>query len=373
LKRHKKQQLKRKILKEGKMKNTRNESNPIFIVSQSKKFLWSHLFPNNEIIIKATNQSESLISNLLFHGCSVPCKMSFDEKETTKADMIISWATKEKLDITPKKNALRVALGLEPDICFWFKYDEGCMDKFDIIVGYPSWSEVHVNYFYSLHDRVHDLDNIKSFAEYKKKMTTVLRMNQPKLSHPIWPENRTLSFIASTFISNCVPFQRNDYIEGLIAEGIKIAHYGKCTFGKASIGGKSSLVKMETQQEYPFILAFENSLLDDYFTEKYFQSLTSQRSIIIYLGSRRVPSYYLPSSPKYKYFIHALDYSPKDMAQLMTSLLSNSTKFQEYLLWKNEDSVSDEFTKFNLEFNFQNVNGWICRTCEFYAKYYDYV
>ena len=80
-------------------------------------------------------------------------------------------------------------------------------------------------------------------------------------------------------------------------------------------------------------MAFENSLCDDYATEKVFKVLRKYYTIPIVMG----PSldWYTKNLPP-KSFIHVeqFDYSPEKLVDHLNYLLSNHTAFEEYLTWK---------------------------------------
>lgn len=139
-------------------------------------------------------------------------------------------------------------------------------------------SEVQVNYWYAVEDRKAKLG--------LSRTEDLFRMGRKEpYNHPIWPGNSSMPQ-AVTFISNCGAWQRNLYVQKLQDYGLLIDHYGGCSFSKDRKTGSES--KEVLQAGYPFILAFENSLLDDYVTEKYFQGMMNDRSIMVYMGSRNL-------------------------------------------------------------------------------------
>ena len=163
------------------------------------------------------------------------------------------------------------------------------MSLYDILIGYPRWSEVQVNYWYAVADRMEKLGAKQPESLFF--MDSSSSSSSTTLLDPIWPDNATQPE-AVTFISNCNAWQRNHYVEVMQGLGLRIDHYGGCSFGKPRLGGSES--KETLQAKYPFILAFENSVLDDYITEKYFQGLMNPRSIMVYMGSRRIHEMYAP-------------------------------------------------------------------------------
>ena len=216
-------------------------------------------------------------------------------------------------------------------------------------------SEVQVNYWYAV-------DEARQKVGAKSNEDLFFMNRAQPYEHPIWPKNQT-GVQAVTFISNCNAWQRNLYVQQLQDLGLRIDHFGGCSFGKERKTGSQS--KEVLQAGYPFILAFENSLLDDYVTEKYFQGLMNDKSIMVYMGSRNLnESLYAPVRDK-RYFIHALDYTPQELFMHLTNLLADSSRFEEYLQWHLEPKLQPGFGVELASQNFVNVTGWICRTCMF--------
>jgi alpha-1,3-fucosyltransferase len=80
---------------------------------------------------------------------------------------------------------------------------------------------------------------------------------------------------------------------------------------------------------YKFYLAFENSICDDYITEKFFGILRYNIVPIVYGGGKY--DAYIPKSG----YINALDYkTPKDLADYMLYLDRDPKAYNAYFKWK---------------------------------------
>ena len=96
-----------------------------------------------------------------------------------------------------------------------------------------------------------------------------------------------------------------------------------------------------------FYLAFENSLCEEYVTEKFWDHLKGNLVPIVY-GSGN----YQEIAPPHSY-INSLDFdSPKDLADYLKYLMTNTTAYHEYFQWTNHFTV------------YQDQNRVFCQICE---------
>ncbi|KAJ8680164.1 hypothetical protein QAD02_015951 [Eretmocerus hayati] len=92
----------------------------------------------------------------------------------------------------------------------------------------------------------------------------------------------------------------------------------------------------EIEPNYFFYLSFENSLCQDYVTEKFFDALKYYVVPVVYGGAD-----YAKIAPP-KSYIDALDFdSPKDLASYLINLSRNLTKYEEYFEWKEHYKIID--------------------------------
>jgi hypothetical protein len=97
-------------------------------------------------------------------------------------------------------------------------------------------------------------------------------------------KNKTVA--AAVFISNCgAKNDRLELVDGLMKAGFPVHSYGKCLHN-ADAGGNVA-AKMDTLRHHLFSLAFENSNVRGYVTEKYYQSLAAG-SVPVYYGAPNI-------------------------------------------------------------------------------------
>ena len=145
---------------------------------------------------------------------------------------------------------------------------------------------------------------------------------------------------ASTLISNCGSSAkiRNDYISEL-KKYVNVSVYGNCGQSMAGLCGSwpSNDCRNYISQKYMFYLAFENTVCNDYITEKFFDALKYDIVVVVLGGGNY--TYYVPKSG----FINALDFkTPKHLATYLIYLSKNKTAYNEYFKWKKYVKVYKE-------------------------------
>ena len=134
----------------------------------------------------------------------------------------------------------------------------------------------------------------------------------------------------ASFISNCIKW-RVDYV----AEMMKIVHidqWGACL--KNTVGDfsktrwsyhENSKLEFMEKHSYKYLISFENTVDDDYITEKVYHGYLT-RTIPIYYGDKSV----FDVVPGNHTLIYANDYTPKELAELMKRIDSNDTLYAQY-------------------------------------------
>eukprot|EP01116_Phalansterium_solitarium_P012897 TRINITY_DN2960_c0_g1_i2.p1 TRINITY_DN2960_c0_g1~~TRINITY_DN2960_c0_g1_i2.p1 ORF type:complete len:401 (+),score=157.52 TRINITY_DN2960_c0_g1_i2:1020-2222(+) len=123
--------------------------------------------------------------------------------------------------------------------------------------------------------------------------------------------------------------------------------------------------------DYPFFLSFENHVIEDYVTEKFFEAF-SMGAIPIYLGDPSIERY----MPAPHSIINAHNFAePKDLVKYMQYLINNSTAYLEYFAWRKDSPKKPtvpEDSMFKRAFRgWRKAYGddfWGCATCNFYRK-----
>lgn len=136
---------------------------------------------------------------------------------------------------------------------------------------------------------------------------------------------------AAIIVSNCGGSSgRLAYINEM-RKYVKVDIYGNCgqacpkTFSDGTPGDCKEIIA----KKYKFFLSFENSICDEYITEKFFIALKFN-IIPVVLGGGNYENY-IPKSG----FINVLDYSsPKELSNYLKYLDSNQTAYNSYFKWK---------------------------------------
>nr|ADD95737.1 hypothetical protein [uncultured organism MedDCM-OCT-S04-C2] len=173
----------------------------------------------------------------------------------------------------------------------------------------------------------------------------------------------------AAFVSNCKAAgaeQRANYLRDLM-KLIPVHSYGGCLKNREepsmpddptwpSIAQKRSR-KIRILSNYKFYFAFENSQVEDYVSEKIFESLLAG-TVPIYRGANGIAKF-MPDSRSY---IDANKMSPKEVADLVMSLSNDEDKYESYFAYKKKP-LTKEFQQIALNaYTHPNV---ACRLCEY--------
>jgi alpha-1,3-fucosyltransferase len=132
--------------------------------------------------------------------------------------------------------------------------------------------------------------------------------------------------------SHCnTPGLREVYV-GQLTKLLKIDIYGKC--GNLSCHRNSTHSYSDPkcydllEAKYKFYLSFENSICEDYVTEKFFEIMKREIIPIVYGGAN-----YTYIAPPHSY-IDAMQYTPQRLAQYIKLLDANDELYNEFFWWK---------------------------------------
>jgi alpha-1,3-fucosyltransferase len=87
------------------------------------------------------------------------------------------------------------------------------------------------------------------------------------------------------------------------------------------------------EAKYKFYLSFENSICEEYVTEKFFEIANRDIVPIVYGGAD-----YKRIAPPHS-FIDALEFTPEALAQYLTILDANDELYNEFFWWKSHYKV----------------------------------
>ncbi|XP_066953053.1 alpha-(1,3)-fucosyltransferase C-like [Macrobrachium rosenbergii] len=207
----------------------------------------------------------------------------------------------------------------------------------------PPVRSPHTRYvFWSLESPPHMFTDLKLFdnifnwtftyrldSDFPNPYITVYRRRTPKsmlLSRNYASGKKSL---AAWFVSNCITDSGRETLVKTLQRWIKIDVYGFCgPFKCRRVEGETNCYEM-LERNYKFYLSFENSLCQDYATEKVFSIIRYNVVPVVYgLGNYTVQ---LPPDS----YIDALDFpTAKSLAAYLHYLDKNDTAYNEYFSWK---------------------------------------
>ena len=204
-------------------------------------------------------------------------------------------------EVTKPANQIWVAWNFGCEAIFpWIK-SQNIKSLFDIWMSYHPDSDIILPYYH---------------YSYLEQLKIKHRLNRCK---------DVCMFISST-INNS---HRLEYLKEL-SYYLKIDSYGKWMNNINIECDEGYKTKLKIISEYKFTIAFENSIVNDYVTEKFYEPLLVG-SIPIYMGAPNIDDY----SPSSDAFINVNDFfSPKELAQAVKDICNNTNLYQSFFMWK---------------------------------------
>ncbi len=261
-------------------------------------------------------------------------EITTDRRRLADADAVVFHVPDLRFYHRPRKRPgqIWVAWSIESEANYPKLRDPAFMTRFDLTMTYRRDADVICGYvsFYS------SADNLKR---------TLLAPPLPKDS------KRPVAMFISSRIDQS---GRCAYARDL-ARHIPIDSYGRFLRNKRLRNDSWRPSKLETIAHYPFTIAFENSIADDYVTEKFFDPLVAG-SVPIYLGARNVAEL----APGERCYLDVRDFaSPRALADHLRALLDDPVAYEELLAWKRRQ-LRPEFCAF---LDSQRTDPWV-RLCE---------
>nr|XP_045610430.1 alpha-(1,3)-fucosyltransferase C-like [Procambarus clarkii]XP_045610431.1 alpha-(1,3)-fucosyltransferase C-like [Procambarus clarkii] len=144
--------------------------------------------------------------------------------------------------------------------------------------------------------------------------------------------------MAAWFVSNCNPISGRTQLVNTLRKWIQVDQYGHCGKRKCERKTARKCYKM-VSDDYKFYFSFENSLCQDYVTEKFFNILRLETVPVVYGLAN-----YAQHAPPHSY-IDALSFpSAKALADHLIYLNNNDTAYNEYFRWKRYHWVPNFFS-----------------------------
>jgi hypothetical protein len=141
------------------------------------------------------------------------------------------------------------------------------------------------------------------------------------------PERLAVAFISSPFNAS----RRFEYLSALM-HLFDVHSYGKVFNNRVLKSDSGVRSRLETIAKYKFTIAFENSVAQDYVTEKFFDPLLAG-SVPVYLGAPNVDAF----APGDHCFINTADFpNPDSLAEYLRFLSRDASAYQRYFEWKSK-------------------------------------
>ena len=204
-------------------------------------------------------------------------------------------------EIIKQEGQIWVAWSLECEENYpWMKNRE-FRDYFDLWMGYHQNADVIYSYYQ------------ESYEEELKKSPFYI------------PENKVCMFISSGFNKS----HRKEYLTELMRY-VEIDSYGKLYNNKRLEKDKGKETLLETISKYKFVIAFENSIAEDYVTEKFYNPLLAG-TVPIYKGAPNVRDFI----PGENCFLDVNLFSaPKELAEFIEECYKNDKLYMQYYEWR---------------------------------------
>lgn len=276
-------------------------------------------FTSTPILILSSDKQSGYFRNL--KECSIGCVFSGDLSLWSKAD---AW-----LERIPKPRSSQQGVKRPAKICPLQQYILLSME-----------SEAYYPILKKHNAKNQGWDIISSTSIYSDVPLDYANKKYNFLSKPIPFENKTKA--AAVFISNCgAKNERLEIVDHLIKQGFPIHSYGKCLNNKNA--PHTTAAKMAILKSHLFSLAFENSNVHSYVTEKFYQSL-AVGSIPIYYGAPNIKDF----SPTIDPMLSIIDVNnikgniqtkSKIIFKLMNKLMYNKIEYEKLLSWKSKQAI----------------------------------
>ncbi|KAI8440862.1 hypothetical protein MSG28_009171, partial [Choristoneura fumiferana] len=139
--------------------------------------------------------------------------------------------------------------------------------------------------------------------------------------------------------SNChTKSKREKYVQkldvALNSLGYNVDIYGRC--GKLKCPRSDTLCD-NLPSKYYFYLSFENSIAEDYVTEKVYRAIKNAAVPVVFGGANY--SRFLPPGS----YLDAKKHSPKKLATLMARLIKNSSAYSNFFKWRNHYTYHEPY------------------------------
>ena len=276
--------------------------------------------------------------------CARPCRFLVDRAALSTADAVLfSLIYLEPSHLPDAKahasQAWIAHCAESPANFFGRNLRRPIMERFDLHVTVSDAAHVRFNYL------TFDL-----FAEH-----TFARLVAPP------PDVARKSGLVAWFATNCnAPNGRQTYVERLM-QHVRVDSHGDCLRNMPADASAARHAddwqqrKIDVIGQYHFVLAFENSQVDNYVTEKFFHAFLAG-TVPVFMGARNVHRF----APANDSYIDVADFAtPEALAAHLTALAADPVRYLALHEWRRRP-LAESFVALARE----SVNTVPCRVCE---------
>ncbi len=237
------------------------------------------------------------------------CEVTTDRDRLDEAAAVVFHVPELRFYDRPKKQPgqLWVAWSIESDVNYPRLRDPAFMARFDLTMTYRR-----------------DADVLWGYVPYYASADNLERA----LALPPRPKDAERP-VAMLISSRTDRSGRRAYAREL-AHYVPVDSYGRFMQNRRLPRDDWRPTKLEVIARYPFTIAFENSIAEDYVTEKFYDPLVAG-SVPIYLGAPNVADF----APGERCYLDVRDYrDPRALAEHLHALLADRVAYDELLAWK---------------------------------------
>ena len=236
------------------------------------------------------------------------CIITTDRKYLSAADAVVfhipTLFNELEGDLEKPENQIWIAWSLECEENYPVLKNPKFMDLFDMRMSY------HQN-----------ADIIYPYYEYGYFKTMETRI---PVSEKI---NKCCMVISSRFNKS----KRIEYLEELMRH-TEIDSFGKLFNNSTITNDNGRKTKLELYSKYKFVISFENSIANDYVTEKFFDPLLAG-TVPVYSGATNITEY----APGDNCFIDIRTFeNPRQLADFMNRCYKDDTLYSQFYNWTNQ-------------------------------------
>jgi len=204
----------------------------------------------------------------------------------------------------------------KPENQIWIAWSQECEENYPIL---------------KYHDFMYLFDMRMSYHQYADIVYPYYEYGYFKSIEAQVPVSEKINKCCMIISGNLNKSRRIEYLEELM-KYTGIDSYGKLFNNSAIINDNGRKTKLELYSKYKFVIAFENSIADDYVTEKFFDPLLAG-SVPVYLGAPNINEY----SPGENCFINVRNFeNPSQLADFINKCCEDDELYSKFFNWTSQ-------------------------------------